>query len=76
MSCLNSPTIHQFAETDVEKQGGLNVTDIHAASTIDSETSIHDAPPTLTGKLARWNAKVEGLAGLEARRIKRVLPDE
>ena len=30
----------------------------------------------LEGRLAHWNAKVEGLAGLEARGIKRVLPEE
>jgi Permease for cytosine/purines, uracil, thiamine, allantoin len=33
-------------------------------------------PVLLTGKLASWNAKVEGLAGLEARGITRVLPEE
>lgn len=45
----------------------------------DSSTHQHDIPPTpilLKGTLANWNAKVEGLAGLEARGITRVLPEE
>lgn len=33
-------------------------------------------PLVLEGRLAHWNAKVEGLAGLEARGITRVLPEE
>ena len=33
-------------------------------------------PVLLEGKFAKWNAKVEGLAGLEARGITRVLPEE
>lgn len=74
---MSSLTIHQFPETDVEKQGELDLIDIHVASTVDRESSIgNDTPPTLRGKLPRWNAKVEVLAGLEARGIKRVLPDE
>ena len=39
----------------------------------------HDIPPTpvlLRGRLKRWNDKIEGLAGLEARGITRVLPEE
>lgn len=50
-------------------------------------TSSHDptGSPTIhpekyttgkTGLLARWNAKIEGLAGVEARGIARVEPDE
>ena len=39
----------------------------------------HDIPPTpvlLKGRLARWNDKIEGLAGLEARGITRVTSNE
>lgn len=81
---------YQASEGDVEKQGGLqsievNVTkdedkqDRDAAELSLSSSDQYDAPQTpvlLKGKLARWNAKVEGLAGLEARGIARVLPEE
>lgn len=42
-------------------------------------SSPDDAVPTpvlLKGKLGEWNEKIEGLAGLEARGITRVLPEE
>jgi len=34
------------------------------------------SPIPIPGKLAQWNAKIESLAGLEARGIARVLPEE
>ena len=37
---------------------------------------IPSGPLVLEGRLAHWNAKVEGFAGLEARGITRVLPEE
>ena len=37
---------------------------------------IPSGPLVLERRLAHWNAKVEGLAGLEARGIRRVLPEE
>ena len=82
----------QMPETDVEKWGEAKVAEInftantggegfsHATNTSSLNSSNqHDIPPTpvlLKGKLAQWNAKVEGLAGLEARGITRVLPEE
>lgn len=50
----------------------------NTSSSFDSSNQ-HDIPPNpllFKGKLAKWNSKVEGLAGLEARGIKRVLPEE
>ncbi len=38
--------------------------------------SSDDSPHTSTSTLIRWNAKIESLAGLEARGIVRVPPDE
>ena len=48
-----------------------------SSSSCDSSKQNHIPPtPTLTGRLASWNARVESLAGLEARGITRVLPEE
>lgn len=86
------PGVHQIPESDVEKWGGLKSTELNITTNSDSDafpdttltplsdcSNQHDVPPTplpLNGKLAYWNAKVEGLAGLEARGITRVLPEE
>ena len=86
MTPLSNPGALQTPKNDIEKRGELK------DSTIDVSTyggdahgdslnssSQGDIPPTpvlLKGRLARWNAKVEGLAGLEARGITRVLPEE
>ena len=43
--------------------------------TNSSEQSVV-SPMPVPGRLARWNARIEGLAGLEARGIARVPPDE
>lgn len=74
----NPPSTQLFPENDVEKQGELKATEINVASKIDGKSSPNDIPPTrlLKDKLASWNAKVEGLAGFEARGITRVLPEE
>lgn len=46
--------------------------------TIGSPTvsTVPSRPVLLRGRLAKWNAKVESLAGFEARGITRVLPEE
>lgn len=89
MDPLDHPGAHQTPEKDVEKWGGteVNITansgsdtshDATLSPPLDSSNQ-HDIPPTpllLTGKLAYWNAKVESLAGLEARGITRVLTEE
>ncbi|KAL8992728.1 MAG: hypothetical protein Q9169_006880 [Polycauliona sp. 2 TL-2023] len=57
---------------DVEKSAGtLNVSS-------RSNSSEHEpaAPIPIPPKLRTWNQRIEGLAGLEARGIKRVLPEE
>ena len=88
---LNHPAPYQIPETDVEKRGELSGkdADINVSSfsnsdentTDNSNSSIdaHDVPRTpviFTGRLKRWNDKIEGLAGIEARGITRVLPEE
>ena len=91
MTLLDHPGAHQIPENDPERRGELKTsTEINFNSTNGSDVDApnsssfhhskeHDIPPTpqfLKGKLARWNAKVEGLGGLEARGITRVLPEE
>ena len=47
--------------------------------TSHSSIDAHDIPPTpvvLTGRLKRWSDKIESFAGVEARGITRVLPEE
>ena len=84
--------VPQIADNDIEKRGEIKSTDIDVTAVDSSETvpsAIHTFPsfklseqdenlpnPVLRGKLAKWNAMVEALAGLEARGIRRVLPEE
>ena len=92
MILLDHPGAHQIPENDPERRGELKTsTEINHTSTNGSDVGApnssssfhhskeHDIPPTpqlLKGKLTQWNVKVEGLAGLEARGITRVLPGE
>lgn len=68
-------------EDDLEKTGELRESPVEATNTDEaavnhvSQDSEH-LQPAPRGRLARWNAKVESLAGLEARGITRVLPEE
>ena len=75
---IKHPGAHQIPGNDVEKRGELKHS-IDIATTSSLTYDEHDIPPTPTlfrGRLARWNDKIEGLAGLEARGIMRVLPEE
>ena len=78
MNPLHNPGVHQMPGIDIEN--GDKSKDLTDITTSGSDTIENAAvPPTpvlLKGRLARWNAKVEGLAGLEARGITRVLPGE
>ncbi|KAI4281390.1 MAG: hypothetical protein L6R38_003724 [Xanthoria sp. 2 TBL-2021] len=60
---------------DIEKSAGtLNVS---SRSTSDENLASEPAPPIpIPPKLRTWNQRIENLAGLEARGIKRVLPEE
>ena len=85
---LHHPGAIQIPENDIEKRGELKHADVAVTSTgshSPTSTSIehapgeHKIPPTpilLKGPLGRWNAKIESLAGLEARGVTRVLPEE
>ena len=53
-----------------------NATNDSSSSNHENRHSIPSDPLVLEGRLAYWNAKVEGFAGLEARGITRVLPEE
>ena len=66
------------ADINVSSFTGSNSEEI-TNHTSHSSLDDHDIPPTpvlLQGRLKRWNDKIEGLAGLEARGITRVLPEE
>lgn len=68
--------------TDLEKLGGTM--GVSASSNFDekstfeavSTTARDTTQITVPTKFQRWNARIEGLAGLEARGIMRVLPAE
>ncbi|KAI4234197.1 MAG: hypothetical protein L6R40_006856 [Gallowayella cf. fulva] len=74
----------QIPQLDPEKRGheeeDIKAGDVNITTTSSSDPSVeHDIAPTpvlLRGRIARWNDKIEGLAGLEARGITRVLPEE
>lgn len=82
MTLSSHPGAHQVPENDPEKRGELKASEVNVISGGKSpslgSSEQHDIAPTpqLKGSFARWNAKVEGLAGLEARGITRVLPEE
>ncbi len=69
-----------------DKDADINVSSFTASNseentthTAHSSLDAHDVPPTpviLKGRLKKWNDKIESLAGLEARGITRVLPEE
>lgn len=67
---------------DVNKQYELEgrMTAVRVASgtsELDDNRQVNQPTETkLKGRLARWNARVEGFAGLEARGIMRVLPED
>lgn len=82
---MNHPGAHHIPENDPEKRGELKAGDVKVTTNTSSDKSPtlssleqHDIAPTpqLKGAFARWNAKVECCAGLEARGITRVLPEE
>jgi Permease for cytosine/purines, uracil, thiamine, allantoin len=92
MNPRNHSGAHQIPENDLEKRGELldcsiNThsfgSDIPAGTSKNSFSTSNQrdiptspTPVLLKGRLAKWNAKVEGLTSLEARGITRVLPEE
>lgn len=80
MNPLRHPAAHQIPENDVEKRGELMESSVDITTTgsdsadntmdnsnITSHPGTFDIAPTpvlLRGRLAKWNAKVESLAGL------------
>ncbi len=90
MNALTHLGAHQIPGNDLEKRGELkdcsiNVDTIASGTLADTsrksftfseQNDIAPTPVLLKGRLAQWNAKVEDLAGLEARGITRVLLGE
>ena len=79
---LNHPAAVVAPEPDLEKQGAA--TNISSRNS-NEKTTLDDSPPPSESSpgiipvptgLQKWNAKIESLAGLEARGIARVLPEE
>jgi len=65
---------------DLEKTGGT--LDIFSSDSVEKKTPLDPSTPSphplvhFPPTIVRWNAKIESLAGLEARGITRVLPEE
>lgn len=75
MESLRHLDAHQKPEHDIEKWGEVKSAEINDADHTSSDNN-NSPSPALRGRLANWNAKVESFAGLEARGITRVLPEE
>ena len=72
---MEHPAPLQANPTDLEKNA--ETIDIFPSRGYPKENELSFASPVpIPGKLARWNARIEALAGLEARGIARVLPEE
>ena len=69
---MNHPSVHVPA--DIEKSAGLDVSSRTTSAENVSEPIA--APIVVPPKLSKWNQRIENLAGLEARGITRVLPEE
>ncbi|KAL8710762.1 MAG: hypothetical protein Q9220_004780 [cf. Caloplaca sp. 1 TL-2023] len=70
---MDHPAGH--ASTDIEKSAG-DVDISSRSSSADNNNNHPIAPIPIPRKLSQWNQKIENLAGLEARGIARVLPEE
>lgn len=73
---MNHPAVHISADRksqDVEKSAGI---DVSSRSTSTEQVPGPVAPIPVPRKLSQWNREIESLAGLEARGITRVLPEE
>lgn len=73
---MDHPAAHQIPEHDLEKSAGT----LDVASKDSTEESSQNFAPSaqlhVPPTLSKWNARIESLAGLEARGITRVLPHE
>ena len=92
MNPFKHPVVDHMPHHDLEKEAeSEESTNVNVTANAGGETSptaktspsinssLHDFEPTLVrlkGKLVEWNEKIEGLAGLEARGVTRVLPEE
>lgn len=87
MNPIKHPGTIRLSQLDVESQKQREAKEIGEFELVtktdtvvtnqssESPTQI-TTPVILKGRFARWNDKIEGLAGLEARGITRVLPEE
>ena len=77
---MDHSAVNDYPAADLEKgKLGKSGEILDITSTSNSTENSHRPPPSITPvptTLARWNAKIESLAGLEARGIARVLPEE
>lgn len=75
MNPFSHPGTHVAPSNDVEK-GALRDTSVNVAAVDRDSPEPASSPTVYQTRLARWNARIENLAGLEARGISRVLPEE
>ncbi len=80
MNSLNHTPGLKTSFEDLEKTGGT--LGIFKSDSVEKKTTLDPPTPSpyllvhFPPTIARWNAKIESLAGLEARGITRVLPEE
>lgn len=70
----DSKETHQLQEIDIEKSTAEPAS--AASSPLEFSSSVGASNPSSLGFLKRWNARIEGLAGFEARGLARVPEDE
>lgn len=89
MAPLSFPSDSQPRQNDLEKGCESGAGDLGPGKALSAEDSRYPGRislsastpqepryPVLWGKIATWNERIESLAGLEARGITRVLPEE
>lgn len=72
-----SPVSSERGHTSPDLEKGPNAVDVSSRDSDGSAApNVAEAHVPVPNTLRRWNEKIENLAGLEARGIKRVEPDE
>ena len=66
----------QSIDLDKSLESAVNTPDYTSSEQRTHSSESTPFPIHVRGRLAQWNTKIEGLAGLEARGIARVPPDE
>ena len=73
---LDSRHFNQMTEKDFEKSGDIEAPEYTSIPSFSLESTRKRVSRSWKSKLTQWNTKIEDLPALEARSIKRVLPEE